>query len=202
VLLLKGTAIGPKVSLSLHKINFNSAEIGKTPTRTVQIENDSDVSCHWQINSETLGVFSLDADRGVIPPKSAATVTVTFTPIECANYHKRVVVTLRDAPPLAFDAVGTSYDSKRRPAPMYLSHVEAYRARCALGLISPGQPPIAGDREPYEEEVAAQEGAFYTLVPIRPHWRGERRSLRNFARRLSPSTSRFQSPPSAPFNAN
>ena len=202
VLLLKGTAIGPKVSLSLHKINFNSAEIGKTPTRTVQIENDSDVSCHWQINSETLGVFSLDADRGVIPPKSAATVTVTFTPIECANYHKRVVVTLRDAPPLAFDAVGTSYDSKRRPAPMYLSHVEAYRARCALGLISPGQPPIAGDREPYEEEVAAQEGAFYTLVPIRPHWRGERLSLRNFARRLSPSTSRFQSPPSAPFNAN
>ena len=44
-------------------------------------------------------------------------------------------------------------------------------------------------------------GAFYTLVPIRPRWRGERRSLRTFARRLSPPTPRFQSPPSTPFNS-
>jgi hypothetical protein len=29
--------------------------------------------------------------------------------------------------------------------------------------------------------VAPQEGAFYTLVPIRPRRRGERRSLRTFA---------------------
>jgi hypothetical protein len=29
-----------------------------------------------------------------------------------------------------------------------------------------------------EEERRQREGAFYTLVPIRPRWRGERRSLR------------------------
>ena len=35
----------------------------------------------------------------------------------------------------------------------------------------------------------------FTLVPIRPRWRGERRSLRtNTSRRISPRTPRFQSP--------
>ena len=37
---------------------------------------------------------------------------------------------------------------------MYLSHVESYRARCAVGLLEPGQPPMASDREPFEDEVA------------------------------------------------
>ena len=40
-----------------------------------------------------------------------------------------------------------------------------------------------------------------TLVPIRPRSRGERRSLRTFARRFSPPIPRFQSPPSTPFNS-
>ena len=34
-------------------------------------------------------------------------------------------------------------------------------------------------------DVRTLEGAFYTLVPIRPRWRGERRSLRTFAGALS-----------------
>ena len=29
--------------------------------------------------------------------------------------------------------------------------------------------------------IVRKSGAFYTLVPIRPQWRGERRSLRTFA---------------------
>ena len=50
--------------------------------------------------------------------------------------------------------------------------------------------------------LIARSGAFYTLVPIRPRSRGERRSLRTFARRISPPTPRFQSPSSTPFNSN
>jgi ABC-type hemin transport system ATPase subunit len=59
---------------------------------------------------------------------------------------------------------------------------------------------LAGRKRP----SAAAVGAFYlTLVPIRPRWHGERRSLRTFARRVSPPrVPRFQSPPSAPFNSN
>jgi len=46
-------------------------------------------------------------------------------------------------------------------------------------------------------------GAFYTLVPIRPRRRGERRSLRTFPGvSLRPPLARFQSPPAMPFNAN
>ena len=32
-----------------------------------------------------------------------------------------------------------------------------------------------------ERRSEAERGAFYTLVPIRPRWRGERRFLRTFA---------------------
>ena len=51
-------------------------------------------------------------------------------------------------------------------------------------------------------EVDAARRVLLTLVPIRPRSRGERRSLRTFARRFSPPTPRFQSPPSMPFNSN
>ena len=48
-----------------------------------------------------------------------------------------------------------------------------------------------------------ERGAFYTLVPIRPRRRGERRSLRTFPGvSLRPPLARFQSPPATPFNAN
>ena len=40
------------------------------------------------------------------------------------------------------------------------------------------------------------------LVPIRPRWRGERRSLRTFPGVTLPPTPRFQSPPSTPFNSD
>jgi hypothetical protein len=50
-------------------------------------------------------------------------------------------------------------------------------------------PRAKADRLPFEHArdfsketnaVSAASGAFYTLVPIRPRWRGERRSLRTF----------------------
>ena len=51
---------------------------------------------------------------------------------------------------------------------------------------------------------AEARSIYLTLVPVRPRSRGERRSLRTFviSRRVSPPrVPRFQSPPSAPFNA-
>ena len=52
------------------------------------------------------------------------------------------------------------------------------------------------------DHAAVRASSFLTLVPMRPRWRGERRSLRTFARRISPPTPRFQSQPSTPFNSN
>ena len=71
----------------------------------------------------------------------------------------------------------------------------------ALGTV---EPPLTRD------EALAAVGAFYTLVPIRPRWRGERDSLRTFPgvslrpgslgfnprpRRLSTPTDAFESHP-------
>ena len=153
---LRGTAIGPAVSLSASALQFGSVVSGNKVSKVLYIENASEVASHWQIDSECLGTFSLDADRGMVAPRSTAHVTVTFNPLEAANYHKRLVVVLRDRAPLAFDCVGTCYNDKRRPAPMHQSHVEEYRARCAAGLLAPGQPPSDAARAPYEEEVASQ----------------------------------------------
>ena len=154
VLRLSGTAVGPSVSLSSTTLNFGSVVSGNSARRTFDVMNQSDVPCHWQIDSEKLGTFALDRDRGIIKPKESQRVLVTFNPTEAANYHRRLTVVFRDGAPLAVDVVGTCYDEKRRPAPMYLSHVESYRARCAVGLLEPGQPPMASDREPFEDEVA------------------------------------------------
>jgi P pilus assembly chaperone PapD len=159
---LRGTAIGPSVSLSTSAMQFGSVVSGGKVAKVLYIENASDVASHWQIDSECMGTFSLDHDRGVIAPRSTSHVTVTFTPIEAANYHRRLVVVLRDRAPLALDCVGTCYTDKRRPAPMLQSHVEAYRARCAAGLLAPGQPPSDAERAPFEEETAAQAAGALT----------------------------------------
>ena len=83
------------------------------------------------------------------------------------------------------------------------SHVyavdESNDATSALGYEDPEQTRFGA------LECTRATGAFYlTLVPIRPRWRGERRSLRTFVRswRVSPPTPRFQSRhTSTPFNS-
>ena len=70
VLRLSGTAVGPSVSLSSTTLNFGSVVSGNSARRTFDVMNQSDVPCHWQIDSEKLGTFALDRDRGIIKPKS------------------------------------------------------------------------------------------------------------------------------------
>ena len=164
---ITGTASGPSVTLSQSTFQFGSVVAGKSVRRVLDIENHSDLPVHWQIDSECLGTFALGADRGVLEPKfqgipGKAQVVVTFAPIEPANYHKRIIVALRDHRPLAFDVVGTGYDDKRRPAPMRQSHVEEYRAMCAAGLITPGQPPSRRERSLFPNEIDAVKASAMT----------------------------------------
>ena len=162
VLRLRGTATGPSASLSASTLQFGSVVKGTSVRRVFDVQNHSEVAMHWQIDSEKLGTFALDVDRGLIPAKASQRVLVTFAPIEAANYHRRLTVLARDRAPLAIDVVGTCYDDKRRPAPMFLSHVETYRARCRVGLCDPGEPPLVSDREPFEDEVAQARAAATT----------------------------------------
>ena len=71
---------------------------------------------HWQIDSEKLGTFALDVDRGLIPAKASQRVLVTFAPIEAANYHRRLTCWLATAPPPSTSsarATTTSADPRR-----------------------------------------------------------------------------------------
>ena len=57
------------------------------------------------------------------------------------------------------------------PVEMFLSHVETYRARCRVGLCDPGEPPLGGVREPFEDEVAQ------TARRLAPRWICSSRSI-------------------------
>jgi len=150
-----GTAVGPSASLTVSTLQFGSVVAGTSVKRIFDVRNHGDVSMFWQIDSDKFCTFGLDVDRGTVSPGEAQRVLVTFAPHEAANYHKRLLVLIKDASPLAIDVVGTCYDSQRRPAPMYLSHVETYRSLCASSLLAPGAPPVSSDRPPFEEEIVA-----------------------------------------------
>ena len=164
VLRVTGTAIGPTASLTATTLQFGSAVSGTEVKRIFDVQNHSDVPLFWQMDSDKTGTWRLDVDRGTVPPREKQRVLVTFAPAEPANYHRRILVLVRDAAPLALDVVGTCYDNTRRPAPMYLSHVESYRAACAASLLSPGQPPARRDRAPFEEELVAARAASATAA--------------------------------------
>lgn len=159
VLRVTGTAIGPTASLTATTLQFGSVVSGTSVKRVFDVQNHSDVPLFWQMDSDKTGTWRLDVDRGAVPPREKQRVLVTFAPVEPANYHRRILVLVRDAAPLALDVVGTCYDNTRRPAPMHLSHVESYRAMCAASLLSPGQPPARRDRAPFEEELVAARAA-------------------------------------------
>ena len=121
--------IGPTVSLSQSSLFFGNVESGKSVTKLIYIENHSDVPSYYQIDAEVAGTFKLDNNLGVVAPHSSSHISVTFAPTEPANYHRRLVVVVKDRAPLAFDAVGTCFSDKRRPAPLVQSQVDDYRAR-------------------------------------------------------------------------
>ena len=122
---------------------------GTSVRRVFDVQNHSEVAMHWQIDSEKLGTFALDVDRGLSPgegvparPRDVRADRGGELPPPADGAGSRRA-------PLAIDVVGTCYDDKRRPAPMFLSHVETYRARCRVGLCDPGEPPLVSDREPF-----------------------------------------------------
>jgi hypothetical protein len=132
-----------------------------------------------------------------------------------------------NAPPAAKAAAAASMGAKIEPPPTGVvsaaggEHVAAaYEEAAAKRLAAEAELARIADpvklafvqddaTKPKPTTTAGRliKGAFYTLVPIRPRWRGERRSLRTFAvaslrpgslafnarpRRLSTSTDAFQ----------
>ena len=80
---------------------------------------------------------------------------------------------------------------------------DAYQQRAFATPVTDVRDAMPGDLLFFGDSDAVEDvGAFYTLVPIRPRSRGERRSLRTSSRRVSPPIPRFFAfDPDTPFSA-
>lgn len=139
---LRGSAIGPTVTLSASSFNYGNVPAGQTPSRVLYMQNHSDVPVvyDWQIDAEDC--FSLSRPRGVIPPQTTGHVTVTFRAPSPACYWKRVACLVKDADPLSLDLLATAYDDKSRPPPFAARHIEGYINRVATGGAPVDVDPI------------------------------------------------------------
>ena len=128
------------------------------PFRVVYLENASDVPARFEFVDDGGGVFLLSPARGSVAPRSVAPVRVAFAPAAPANYWRRLVCVVQDAPaPLSLDVLGTAFDARAaggggggggggaRPPPLEYAHVRTYLARAAAG--GPLVPPADGEAD-------------------------------------------------------
>lgn len=87
----KGTAVAPQLRLSTRIFSFGSVRSGVSPSKTLYLENDSDLPVHYQFLTEPGGVFTLTRPHGVIRPRSMAHTAVKFAGGAPGNYWQRII---------------------------------------------------------------------------------------------------------------
>lgn len=92
---VSGTAVAPSVQLSTTCLAFGSLPANETAVKIVQIINHSELPVYFEFVTDQMGVFSFDRVRGSIAAESAASVTVTFQPVQASNYWKRIFCLIR-----------------------------------------------------------------------------------------------------------
>lgn len=127
--------------------DFGAVKVGDAPSRTLSLQNTSDVVVRFQIDADSRSPFELSRTSGEVLPGRAVTWAVTFRPREAANYYKRVTVLLQDTAPLAFDLVATSYTEKQRPPGLEQAHINAARLRAAHAAGATGTEEEILERE-------------------------------------------------------
>ena len=131
----RGTAVSPEVKVSTEFLNFGNTRAGDQLSRTFHIDNHSGVPVLFQIIAEKECAFRFSKTHGECAAHSQVHVSVTFSPIEAANYWKRVYILVHDCQPLFINLIGTCYDEKRRPPPFHKRHVEAYLLHSSKGKV-------------------------------------------------------------------
>lgn len=91
----KGMAVAPRLRLSARVFAFGSVKSGHTPSKTLYLENDSDLPVHYQFLIESGGVFTLTRPHGVVRPRTMAHTGVKFTGSAPGNYWRRVVCLIK-----------------------------------------------------------------------------------------------------------
>jgi len=104
------TVIGaPDLAVDPTSIDFGGVFIGATPTAEFTLQNIGTDMLTVSGLSVDNAAFSLDTANAMIPPRSAATVTVTFAPTAASAYTGTVTITSDDPdePVLTVDLAGS-----------------------------------------------------------------------------------------------
>lgn len=116
------------MTISTFSMDFGSLELGDTVARAITLDNQSDVAVNFQFVPEGMIIFEFVTDRGTIPAKRPATVTIHFKPIEPRNYYQRVFCLIQDNYPLYCDFLGTCFKETLRQPTLMQYHVDQQRA--------------------------------------------------------------------------
>lgn len=109
-------------------------KVGEAASRTVTLQNTSDVAVRFQMDAEARSPFEFSRTSGEVPPGRAVTWAVAFRPREAASYYKRVTVLLQ-ARARAFLFPFASAGACRRFRSSPLTH-----RRAAAACASPSRP--------------------------------------------------------------
>lgn len=87
----KGTAVALQLRLSARVFALGCVRSGATPSKTLYLENHSDLPLHYQFLTEPGGVFTLTRPHGTVRPHSMAHTGVKFCGSAPGNYFQRIV---------------------------------------------------------------------------------------------------------------
>ncbi|KAK2956099.1 putative Cilia- and flagella-associated protein 65 [Blattamonas nauphoetae] len=150
--------VGPTVVTDKTVLNFGSLEIGTTTSQTFLITNMTDAQAEFQILADETGFFNINCVQAILPACSAAnnfkTITVTFHPLVCMNYHKRLIILVKDQNPLSIELLGTGFTEQSHPAPFYTRYLVEYTQRVQN---TPNMSELEALEEIEEEEALTKE---------------------------------------------
>ncbi|XP_059144553.1 cilia- and flagella-associated protein 65-like [Physella acuta] len=130
-----GSSVGPKVELSLHRINFQVVNEGHSGTRSFEIINKSNMEAvyRFEIDCEE-SVFKFPQTSGILKPNSSETVVLSFLPEHPINYYRRVPFLVHNQPPIFLDLLGTCHSELVKPAVLKGRHISRYFTHVERGI--------------------------------------------------------------------
>ncbi|KAK2949266.1 putative cilia- and flagella-associated protein 65 [Blattamonas nauphoetae] len=128
--------VGPTVVTDKTVLNFGSLEIGTTTSQSFLITNMTDAQAEFQILADETGFFNVNCVQAILPACSAAnnfkTITVTFHPLVCMNYHKRLIILVKF---LSLPTKG--YINQKLECMCYLKYLRSYTLSTGRTKIPP-----------------------------------------------------------------
>jgi len=157
---------------------FDDTEVGKSITKVLTLVNTSKYPVPYYINTLGTGVFLFEnCTHGTIPPLLSVPIIVKFAPSRVDNFYRRFFVFVKNSKAHIIECLGTAYDEERRPAPLYLDQVDAFRRRQEEGLGGLSQSDLVTMYERHGRGDDATHQHLFRDAPIKDTTCGGTESL-------------------------